>query len=58
MKYSYLAKEKDLHARAFSLVNLRIQFPEQGLDIAPLNVPRDWAGKDSFERFLVLSFHG
>jgi len=37
VKYSHLAEQKDLHPRAFALIDLRTQSAEQRLDVPPLN---------------------
>jgi len=56
VKYPPVTKQPDQHPRPFSLSDLATQFDEQGFDVTPTDIGRDWTGKEQLHCALVLSF--
>jgi hypothetical protein len=57
MKHPYFVKQDHSDTTAFSLAYFGAQFDKQRLDVPPLQVCTRGAGKDQFERALVLPPH-
>ena len=57
MKNTYLAKQDNSHATAFSFTDLCTQFLKQTFNVTPLNVGTCWSGEDEIQRALVFSLH-
>ena len=57
MEHPYLAEENDSNSATFSLGDVSAKFPEQRLDVAPLNIGARRVGEQEFERALVLPLH-
>ena len=57
VKYPNLIKQKHTHARALTLINLRAQINQQGLNVLPFYIAADRALKKALQCRLVFSFH-
>lgn len=57
MKYSTISKETYTHSGTFAFGDLSPKLSEKSKNIRPLNVPRNWMGKDRFQCFKIFSLH-